>query len=195
VEHPRGWIQKLSGERVIDFERSNLHVVNYSHAGAPAHQSRGARRTPALPARTPRLDPVPHLVLRGDLGFWPLRAPASGAHGREYEVCIDSTLEPGHLTYAETVVAGQSTEEILLTAHICHPSLCNDNLSGIAVATWLVQELLQRAEQPPPATRCGCCSFRAPSLDRLARAESRAREPHSARPVLGLPRRCEAVHV
>jgi aminopeptidase-like protein len=54
-----------------------------------------------------------------------------------YEVCIDSTLIDGHLTYCEPFLKGESDDEVLISCHSCHPSLCNDNLSGIATAaTW-----------------------------------------------------------
>ncbi|HKU53037.1 MAG TPA: DUF4910 domain-containing protein, partial [Nitrospira sp.] len=56
-----------------------------------------------------------------------------------YEVCIDSSLSSGSLTYGETLIPGSSDAEILISCHICHPSLCNDNLSGIAVAMWLAK--------------------------------------------------------
>jgi aminopeptidase-like protein len=59
-------------------------------------------------------------------------------------VVIDSTLEPGHLTYAELRLEGESDEEVLISTYVCHPSLANDNLSGIAVATMLARELSKR---------------------------------------------------
>ena len=59
----------------------------------------------------------------------------------EYEVFIDSTLEPGHLTFGEYIIRGASSDEILISCHSCHPSLCNDNLSGLAVATFLAKQL------------------------------------------------------
>jgi aminopeptidase-like protein len=59
----------------------------------------------------------------------------------EYEVLIDSTLEDGSLTLGECLLEGTSSEEILISCHVCHPSLCNDNLSGIAVATYLADYL------------------------------------------------------
>src|SRR5208283_3831247 len=62
----------------------------------------------------------------------------------EYEVCIDSTLEDGYLTYGECYLPGQSTDEVLISCHACHPSLANDNLSGLAVATFLAQLLSGR---------------------------------------------------
>ena len=58
-----------------------------------------------------------------------------------YEVCIDATLEDGSLTYGECYLPGTLEDEILLSCHVCHPSLANDNLSGIAVMTFLAQYL------------------------------------------------------
>ena len=57
---------------------------------------------------------------------------------------IDSTLEPGSLSYAELMVEGSGEEEVLLSTYVCHPSLANDNLSGIAVAAMLAKALLER---------------------------------------------------
>ena len=58
-----------------------------------------------------------------------------------YEVVIDSDLSNGSLTYGELFLKGDSEDEVLISTHICHPSLCNDNLSGIAVCTFLAKEL------------------------------------------------------
>ena len=60
----------------------------------------------------------------------------------EYEVCIDTTLEDGHLTYGECYLPGRSSDEVLISVHACHPSLANDNLSGLTVATSLAQLLV-----------------------------------------------------
>jgi aminopeptidase-like protein len=59
-----------------------------------------------------------------------------------YEVFIDSSLEAGHLTYGELYIPGASSEEVLFSAHVCHPSLANDNLSGISLVTYLAKALL-----------------------------------------------------
>jgi aminopeptidase-like protein len=53
-------------------------------------------------------------------------------------------LAAGHLTYGECVLPGETSEEILISAHCCHPSLCNDNLSGVAIATFLAQVLTSK---------------------------------------------------
>jgi aminopeptidase-like protein len=59
----------------------------------------------------------------------------------EYEVFIDSTLQAGHLTYGECFLQGELPDEIIVSTHCCHPSMCNDNLSGIAVAAFLAKHL------------------------------------------------------
>jgi aminopeptidase-like protein len=59
----------------------------------------------------------------------------------EYEVCVDSSLEDGHLNYGEYFLPGQTDAEVLISTHICHPSLANDNLAGIVVATFLAESL------------------------------------------------------
>ena len=79
----------------------------------------------------------------------------------DYDVVIDSTLEPGHLTYAELELEGASEDEILISTYVCHPSLANDNLSGIVVATMLARQLSQRQLR----YRTASCSRR-PRLDR-----------------------------
>jgi aminopeptidase-like protein len=60
---------------------------------------------------------------------------------KEYEVCIDASLKEGHLTYGQYYLQGQTEEECLISCHVCHPSLCNDNLSGISLTTFLAKYL------------------------------------------------------
>jgi aminopeptidase-like protein len=59
----------------------------------------------------------------------------------EYDVCIDSSLEPGALSYGEYYLPGTTADEVLISCHACHPSLCNDNLSGVALTTFLARAL------------------------------------------------------
>ena len=72
-------------------------------------------------------------------GFCLSERQLSELKDESYEVCIDSTLAPGHLTYGECFLPGESSDEVLISCHTCHPSLCNDNLSGIAVAACLAR--------------------------------------------------------
>jgi aminopeptidase-like protein len=140
------FVKDPSGERVIDFRASNLHVVNYS---VPVH------RTMTLAELRPHLHTLPdrpHLVpyrtsyYTEDWGFCLSQDHLDELDDGEYDVMIDSTLAPGALTYGEFIVPGRDDGEVLVSTHICHPSLCNDNLSGISVATFLAQML--RNERP-----------------------------------------------
>jgi aminopeptidase-like protein len=65
----------------------------------------------------------------------------------EYDVVIDSSLQPGSLTYGECYLPGETSDEILISCHVCHPSLCNDNLSGIVVAVSLAQRMVSHARR------------------------------------------------
>lgn len=136
-----GYIQTLSGRRVIDFSDHNLHVLSYS---TPVDRRISREELDAhlhsLPEH-PGWIPYRTSYYAERWGFCLSQRQREALTDAEYVVRIDSTLEPGHLTYGECVVPGQTEEEILLTTHTCHPSLCNDNLSGIAVATFLLREL------------------------------------------------------
>jgi aminopeptidase-like protein len=176
---PREWniedayVKAADGRRVVDFRRSSLHVVSYS---VPVR----ARMT---------LDELrPHLFTRPD---WPEVVPYRTSYYKdawgfclsdrdlrempegEYEVVIDSSLEAGSLTYGEYYLPGAGEDEIVLSAHVCHPSLANDNLSAVAVAVRVAQALAAR-----PARRYSYRVLLIPgtigSITWLARNEARA---------------------
>jgi len=138
------YVADLRGKRVIDFQKCNLHVVNYSvpiHATMPlsdlkAHLSTSPERPKWIPYRTS--------YYKEDWGFCLSHDQMMMLEDGEYEVHIDSTLEDGYLTYGECYLPGRSTDEVLVSCHACHPSLANDNLSGLAVATFLARFLSTR---------------------------------------------------
>jgi aminopeptidase-like protein len=138
------WIKDASGNKVVDFQYSNLHVVNYS---VPI------RRRMFLQELRPHLFTIPEKpdwipyrtsYYREAWGFCLSHNQLQGMSDGEYEICIDSSLEPGQLTYGELLVPGDREDEFIISAHICHPSLCNDNLSGVCIATYLARRLLDR---------------------------------------------------
>jgi aminopeptidase-like protein len=135
------YVKNSQGERVIDFHKSNLHVVNYS---VPVHGKMGlAQLKKHLFALPDRPDWIPYRTTyyQESWGFCVSQQQLEALREDEYEVCIDSSLENGSLTYGELFVPGETSEEVLISSHICHPSLCNDNLSGIATAVWLAKQL------------------------------------------------------
>jgi aminopeptidase-like protein len=94
--------------------------------------------------KQPSLIPFRSSFYREDWGFCLEHERLQALPEGEYEVRIDSSLQDGSLTYGELLVPGTSEAEVLLSAHACHPSLCNDNLTGLSVATLFARYLLAR---------------------------------------------------
>lgn len=135
------WVNDPKGRRVIDFRNSNLHLVGYStpvRRRMPLAELR--KHLVSLPDR-PDWIPFRDTFYREDWGFAIRHADLEKLEDGEYEVCVDTTLGDGHLTYGEAYLPGATTDEVLISAHCCHPSLCNDNLSGISIAALLAQRL------------------------------------------------------
>lgn len=135
------YVKDSSGERIVDFRKSNLHVVNYSIP---------VRRRVSLAELKEHLFTIPShpdwipyrtSYYKQSWGFCLPHRQLESLKDEEYEVCIDSSLEDGHLTYGEFYLPGETNDEILISTHTCHPSLCNDNLSGVALAVFLAEHL------------------------------------------------------
>jgi aminopeptidase-like protein len=144
---PREWnirdayVKSSRGERVIDFQKSNLHVLNYS---VPIHKRMPLQELKAHLVTLPdHPDWIPYRTsyYKENWGFCLSHKQLLELSEGEYEVVIDSSLKDGHLTYGELLLPGETTDEILISCHICHPSLANDNLSGVAVACILARHL------------------------------------------------------
>ncbi len=144
---PKEWnirdafIKNGRGETVVDLRRSNLHVVGYSRpvrAVMPLAELKKHLHT--LPDR-PELIPYKTSYYAEDWGFCLTHRQFLGLEEGDYEVVIDATLEDGSLTYGECFLAGETEDEILVSVHVCHPSLANDNLSGIGLATMLARHM------------------------------------------------------
>jgi len=144
---PREWnirdayVKNSRGERVIDFRKSNLHVLNYS---VPINRRMSlAELRPHLFTLPNYPDWVPYRTsyYNENWGFCLSHNQFMELTDDEYEICIDSSLEPGFLTYGEYFLPGESGDEVLFSCHVCHPSLANDNLSGIALALFLAKHL------------------------------------------------------
>jgi aminopeptidase-like protein len=135
------YVKNCRGERVIDFQNSNLHVLNYS---APIREKfELAELRQHLFTLPDRPDWIPYRTsyYKRNWGFCLSQHDLDALPEGEYEVRIDSTLESGSLTYGELYLPGDTSNEILVSAHICHPSLANDNLSGVSVASYLAREI------------------------------------------------------
>ncbi|MEI8037381.1 MAG: DUF4910 domain-containing protein [Verrucomicrobiota bacterium] len=135
------WIKDPHGREVVNFANHNLHVVGYSipvRGKLPLSELKS--RLFSLPSQ-PDVIPYRTSYYKKTWGFCLPHRDLARLEEGEYEVCIDSSLVQGSLTYGECYLAGTSAEEVLVSCHICHPSLANDNLAGIAVAVALARHL------------------------------------------------------
>ena len=138
------YVMNREGKRVIDFKAHNLHLMSYS---SPVRK------------KMPLVDLRPHLFTLSDHPEWiPYRtsyykenwgfclrhADLERLPDDEYDVVIDSSLQPGSLTYGEAYLPGEISDEILVSCHVCHPAMCNDNLSGVTVAVKLAETMATR---------------------------------------------------
>lgn len=141
------WIKNTKGEKVIDFQKSNLHVVSYS---TPVHERLSFLElknrlhysedlSKGVPYRT--------TFYKRDWGFCvSFEDFQKYFHENEtYEVCIDATLNDGSLSIGELLIPGKSANEYLISTYICHPSMANDNLSGIILTALLAKELMSKS--------------------------------------------------
>ena len=139
------WIADSSGRRIVDWRDSNLHLLGYSH---PVRTTlTGTELDERLYSLPEFPDRVPYRTAywADTWGFCVAEAVRRAIRpDEEYEVCIDVRLENGHLTYAEALLPGESEEEVLLSTYVCHPSLANDNVSGIALLAVLGARLAAR---------------------------------------------------
>lgn len=137
------FVADSNGRRVIDFAENNLHVVGYSvpiRASVTLKELRSHLHT--LPDQ-PDLIPYRTSYYKRDWGFCLSQRTLDELPDGRYDVVIDSTLADGSLTYAEHVIPGKVSDEVLVSCHTCHPSLANDNLAAIAVASELAHRLAQ----------------------------------------------------
>lgn len=138
------YVKDRTGHRVIDFAKSNLHVLNYSipvHRIMPLDELKEHIHT--LPDQ-PDVIPYRTSYYSEQWGFCMSHNSFLRMQDGDYEVRIDSRLANGHLTYGEYLHRGETESEVLLSTHVCHPSLANDNCSGLAVLSLLAASLRGR---------------------------------------------------
>lgn len=136
------WIITPNGEKICDFKKNNLHLVGYS---APvktkmrlADLQERLHSLPELPSAIPYIT----AYYSETWGFCLTHDERGALEDGEYEIFIDSELFDGALTYGELVLPGRSKQEVFLSTYVCHPSMANDNLSGLVVTAFLAEWLM-----------------------------------------------------
>lgn len=141
------YVMNRAGKRVIDFQSHNLHLMSYS---VPVRKKMSLEELRphlfSLPAH-PEWIPYRTSYYKENWGFCMRHVDFEELSEEEYDVVIDSTLQVGSLTYGELYLPGEASDEILVSCHVCHPSLCNDNLSGITVAVKLAETMAARSRR------------------------------------------------
>jgi aminopeptidase-like protein len=138
------WIETPGGEKIAWFKRNNLHLVGYSEPiDAEFSLEELQPHLFSIPEQPNAIPYVTSYFKR----FWGFCLPHRDRSSMErgtYRVHIDSTLAPGSLTYAEAVIPGTTSDEIFLSTYICHPSMGNNEVSGPALTTFLVNWIKQQ---------------------------------------------------
>lgn len=141
-----GYIETLHGHRIVDFAECNLHVVGYS---TPLDRIISWEDLKShlytLPTQPDAIPYVTSYYAR-NWGFCLRERDMTRFKDNEYHVVIKSSLAPGSLTYAELIIPGSTSDEILLSTYMCHPSMANNELSGPVVMTALARWLMNQTQ-------------------------------------------------
>lgn len=137
------YIKNSNGEKVVDFKKNNLHVLNYSKPIKTKMTLTELK--PHIFTLPDRPGAIPYLTsyYSENWGFCLSQKELESLKDETYEVVIDSSLTSGALSYGELYIHGETKEEILLSTYVCHPSLANDNLTGPAVLVYLAEEIMK----------------------------------------------------
>ncbi len=139
------WIKDLNGNKIIDFKENNLHVVSYSKPIHKFLKFNELKKNLYFDPKDHKSIPYRTSYYRKDWGFCVNRKQYDQIKNKKnLEVFINSSFKPnGYMHYGELVVPGRSRKEILISTYICHPSMANDNLSGMIMTTLLADFILK----------------------------------------------------
>ncbi|MFN3597478.1 MAG: DUF4910 domain-containing protein [Rubricoccaceae bacterium] len=145
----RAFIETSAGRRYADWDASPLHLVQYSRparAWLPLDDLRPMLHT--LPEQ-PALVPYRTTYYAERWGFCLSHEALTALEAEAGEAgmvlaLVEAELFAGALSFGEVVLPGESPDEVLLSAHACHPALANDNCASLAVAVSLARLLAER---------------------------------------------------
>ena len=140
------WIKNSKGEKILDFTKSNLHVMGYS---IPVNQKVTLEELlPLIHTQPDQPDAIPYVTsyYKERYGFCMSQEQKDALQEDTYHIYIDSDLKDGSLTYGEILISSTegNKDEIFLSTYVCHPSMANNELSGPAVTIYLAKWLWEK---------------------------------------------------
>jgi aminopeptidase-like protein len=135
------YVEDSHGRRVVDFAHSNLHLSAYSLPfSGTVSRDELLRHVKSLPDR-PDAIPYNYVYYRRDWQFNMAHRDVLRLTDERYRAHIDVFERPGALKIGSCCLPGTLGREIIFSTYLCHPSLANDNLSGVVVAAELFKVL------------------------------------------------------
>lgn len=135
------WVKDSKGNKIVDFKQNNLQVVGYSTPIDKIVTLQELKNIIYTQPEQPDVIPYVTSYYKERYGFCMTQNQKDSLGEDNYHIFIDSELKNGHLTYGEIIIPGELKQEIFLSTYVCHPSMANNELSGPAVATYLVKWL------------------------------------------------------
>jgi len=139
----QAYIQKLNGSKIVDFKNNNLHLVGYSSKINKTVGKKELFQHLFTQVNQPDLIPYVTSYYKKNWGFCVTENFKKKIKDKKYKVVIDSSHTSGNLKIAESYIRGKSKKEIFFSTYFCHPSMANDNLSGIVVQSALIKYIKQ----------------------------------------------------
>tara|TARA_B100001564_G_scaffold322412_1_gene301726 strand:+ start:257 stop:1525 length:1269 start_codon:yes stop_codon:yes gene_type:complete len=146
-EIKNAWLKNDKKETILDFKENNLHVVGYSKYVNQNISFKNLKKKIHYLKKKPHAIPYVTSYYKEDWGFCLEYNKFKKLKKGTYKAFIDARFKKGDLKIGELVIKGNSKKEILLSTYLCHPSMANNEISGLVVATnlakWLMKQKLK----------------------------------------------------
>lgn len=140
------YLETLDGKRLIDYADHPLHVVSYSLPFEGVVNREELLRHLHVHPRLPEAIPFVFKYYERDWGLCASQTLSDSLQDETYRVVIKTVFEPGTLKVGEVIIPGESQQTFVMVAHLCHPAMVNDDLTGVVVGVETARRLLAGAK-------------------------------------------------